>query len=213
MRFTKLGHSCVRLETDGATLVIDPGIWSGPDALAGAQAVLVTHEHPDHLDGTALQAALGANPDLELWANPSVTDQFADAGGRVHPVTQGDAVTVAGFDVHVYGRDHAQILPDIPVIANTGFAVDGVIFHPGDSFTIPEEPTAKLLLPVSAPWLKFADAAAYAREVEAPGGGYAIHDAILSEQGIGLISNLLKMVARPGREPFTRLEPGTTVDL
>jgi L-ascorbate metabolism protein UlaG (beta-lactamase superfamily) len=213
MRFTKLGQSCVRLEKDGATLVIDPGIWSGPDALAGAQAVLVTHEHPDHLDGTALHAALGANPDLELWANPSVTDQFADAGGRVHAVTHGDAVTVAGFGVHVYGRNHAQILPDIPIIANTGFAVDGVIFHPGDSFTIPEEPTAKLLLPVSAPWLKFADTAAYAREVEAPGGGYAIHDAILSEQGIGLISNLLKMVARPGQEPFTRLAPGTTVDL
>ncbi len=213
MRFTKLGHSCVRLEKDGATLVIDPGIWSGPDALAGAQAVLVTHEHPDHLDGTALRAALGANPDLELWANPSVASEFADAGGRVHKVAHGDAVTAAGFDVHVYGRDHAQILPDIPVIANTGFAVDGVIFHPGDSFTIPEDPATKLLLPVSAPWLKFADAVAYAREVAAPAGGYAIHDAILSEQGIGLFSNLLKMVAGPGQQPFTRLEPGTTVDL
>lgn len=213
MRFTKLGHSCVRLEKDGLTLVIDPGIWSGPAALAGAQAVLVTHEHPDHLDSTALRAALGTNPDLELWANLSVAGQFADAGGRVHEVSGGDAVTAAGFDVHVYGRDHAQILPDIPLVANTGFAVDGVIFHPGDSFTIPEETVAKLLLPVSAPWLKFADAAAYAREVAAPGGGYAIHDAILSEQGVGLISGLLKMVGRPGQEPFTRLEPGTTVDL
>ena len=35
MRLTKLGHACVRLEKDGAALVIDPGIWSGPDALAG----------------------------------------------------------------------------------------------------------------------------------------------------------------------------------
>jgi L-ascorbate metabolism protein UlaG (beta-lactamase superfamily) len=213
MRFTKLGHACVRLEKDGATLVVDPGIWSGPDALVGAQAVLITHEHNDHLDGAGLRAALDANPDLELWANPSVAEQFADIGARVHQVGHGDVVTAAGFDVHVYGRDHAQILPDIPVIANTGFAVDGVIFHPGDSFTIPEDPVTKLLLPVSAPWLKFADAAAYAREVAAPGGGYAIHDAILSEQGIGLVSNLLKMVARPGREPFTRLEPGTALDL
>jgi L-ascorbate metabolism protein UlaG (beta-lactamase superfamily) len=213
MRFTKFGHSCVRLERDGLTLVIDPGIWSGPAALAGAHAVLVTHEHPDHLDSTTLRAALGTNPDLELWANPSVAGQFAGAGGRAHEVSSGDAVTAAGFDVHVYGHDHAQILPDIPLVANTGFAVDGVIFHPGDSFTIPEETVANLLLPVSAPWLKFADAAAYAREVAAPGGGYAIHDAILSEQGVGLISGLLKMVARPDQEPFTRLEPGTTVDL
>ena len=40
---------------------------------------------------------------------------------------------------------------------------------------------------------------------DAAGGGYAIHDAVLSEQGIGLVSNLLTMVARPGQEPFTQL--------
>ena len=46
MRFTKLGHSCVRLEKDGAVVVIDPGGRSAAaDALAGAAAVLVTHEH------------------------------------------------------------------------------------------------------------------------------------------------------------------------
>ena len=40
MRFTKLGHSCVRLEKDGAVLVIDPGGWSdAPAALDGASAV------------------------------------------------------------------------------------------------------------------------------------------------------------------------------
>ena len=39
MRFTKLGHSCVRLEKDGAVLVIDPGEWSdAPAALADAAA-------------------------------------------------------------------------------------------------------------------------------------------------------------------------------
>ena len=49
MRFTKLGHSCVRLEKDGAVLVIDPGTFTdAAAALAGAAAVLVTHQHPDH---------------------------------------------------------------------------------------------------------------------------------------------------------------------
>ncbi|HWN60307.1 MAG TPA: MBL fold metallo-hydrolase, partial [Streptosporangiaceae bacterium] len=54
MRFTKLGHSCVRLEKDGIVLVIDPGSFSdAPAALDGAATVLVTHEHPDHLDADA----------------------------------------------------------------------------------------------------------------------------------------------------------------
>ena len=49
MRLTKYTHACVRLERDGSVLVIDPGIWSEPHALLGTHAVLVTHEHCDHL--------------------------------------------------------------------------------------------------------------------------------------------------------------------
>jgi L-ascorbate metabolism protein UlaG (beta-lactamase superfamily) len=74
MRFTKLGHSCVRLEKNGAILVIDPGMFSdAAAALDGAAAVLVTHEHPDHLDAGAIKAALSGSPDLTLWTTPSVT--------------------------------------------------------------------------------------------------------------------------------------------
>ena len=61
MRLTKLGHACVRLAKNGSNLVIDPGVWSGPGALDGASAILITHEHPDHLDTAAVLAALAAN--------------------------------------------------------------------------------------------------------------------------------------------------------
>ena len=45
MRITKLGQSCVRLEKDGAVLVIDPGVWTDVAAAsAGAAAVMITHE-------------------------------------------------------------------------------------------------------------------------------------------------------------------------
>ncbi len=57
MRLTRFTHSCVRLEVDGRVLVIDPGIWSEPRALDGADAVLVTHEHVDHVDVLRLRGA------------------------------------------------------------------------------------------------------------------------------------------------------------
>src|SRR5260370_42379686 len=101
MRLTKLGHSCVRLEKGGATLVIDPGIWSGPDSLAGANAVLITHEHADHVDPGVVQAALSGDEGLELWTNAAVATQFTGFGGRVHTVSHGDAVQAAGVDVHL----------------------------------------------------------------------------------------------------------------
>jgi L-ascorbate metabolism protein UlaG (beta-lactamase superfamily) len=213
MRFTKLGHSCVRLDKDGAVLVIDPGSFSdAAAALDGATAVLVTHEHPDHLDTDALRAALSSDPDLTLWANQAVCAQFSDFGERAHEVRHGDALEVAGFDVHVYGVDHALIHADIPLVVNTGFLVDGEVFHPGDSFTVPEEPVRTLLVPISAPWLKAGEMIDYFRQV-APDRGYAIHDAILNDNGLGLFTRMLSLAAGPSGAPVARLEPGTSLDL
>ena len=213
MRFTKLGHSCVRLEKDGVTLVIDPGGWSdAPAALDGASAVMVTHEHPDHLDADAIRAALSSDPGLTLWANQSICAQFGEFGDRVHEVKHGDALEVVGLDVHVYGVDHALIHPDIPLVVNTGFLVEGELFHPGDSFTIPEDRVHTLLLPISAPWLKAAEMIDYFRAV-APARGYAIHDAILNENGLGLVTRLMGVAAAPSGAPVARLEPGTSLDL
>lgn len=212
MRLTKLGHSCVRLEKDGAALVIDPGVWSGPDALAVADAVLITHEHVDHVDDELVRTAMTGNAGLELWTNASVTSHFPEFGRRVHAVGHGEVFRAAGFDVHVYGRDHAVIHRDVPLVANTGFAVDGQVFHPGDSLTVPDEPVATLLLPANAPWLKVSEMIDYGRAVD-PQRGYAIHDGLLNANGLGLVERLLPLAAGPAGGTFTRLEPGTSVEL
>ena len=219
---TKLGHSCVRLEREGRQIVLDPGVWSGADPLAGANAVLITHEHADHLDAGVVRAALDRDPALELWTNSAVAAQFSAFGDRVHAVGDGDAFTAAGFDVRVYGRDHAVVHPDLPLVPNVGFAVDGKVFHPGDSFTVPGEQVENLLLPISAPWLKAAELFDYARAV-APSMSYAIHDEVLNANGVALIGQLAAALLGgpsgpaaglgPGQGGYARLEPGTSVDL
>jgi L-ascorbate metabolism protein UlaG (beta-lactamase superfamily) len=211
MLLTKFGHSCVRLEKDGARLVIDPGVWAGPDVLAEASAVLITHEHVDHLDDEAVRAALAADTDLLLWASATVAGQFAEFGDRVRAVRHGDTFDAAGFDVHVYGSEHALVDKAIPIVPNTGFAVDGEIFHPGDSFTVPEDTIPTLLVPVSAPWLKFSDVADYIRTYS-PARGYWIHDALLNTKGANLLTNLLSLVPTASG-PASFLVAGTTTEL
>ena len=212
MRLTKLGHACVLLEKNGSNLVIDPGVWSGPGALDGAGAILITHEHPDHLDAEAVLAALAADPELGVWANEAVAGQLTAAGsGQVHVVRGGDAFEVAGFSVHAYGHEHAVVHRSVPVIPNTGFLVDGAVFHPGDALTIPEDPVPVLMLPYNAPWLKVGEMIDYVRAV-GPSRAYAIHDGLLNERGLGLMANLLRM-AQPDGAEYARLEPGTSVDL
>jgi len=213
MRMTKLGHSCVRLERGGRAIVLDPGIWSGADPLAGASAVLITHEHADHVDGAVVRAAMEHDPGLELWTNATVAGQFDDLGDRVHAVGHGDAFSAAGFEIRVYGREHAPIHPDLPVVPNIGFAVDGMVFHPGDAFTVPGEPVEVLLLPISAPWLKASETFDYARAVR-PQISYAIHDELLSDNGVRLIGQLASaLLGGPDRGGYARLEAGTSVEL
>jgi len=149
---------------------------------------------------------------VTLWANQSICAQFTDFGDRVHEVRHGDALEVAGFSVHVYGVDHALIHQDIPLVVNTGFLVEGELFHPGDSYTVPEEPVNTLLVPISAPWLKAGEMIDYFRAV-APARGYAIHEAILNDNGLGLFTRMMSVAAAPSGVPVARLDPGTSLDL
>jgi L-ascorbate metabolism protein UlaG (beta-lactamase superfamily) len=212
MELTKHGHACVVLSEEGRRLVIDPGLFTDDAAMDGASAVLVTHEHPDHFAPDRLRAALDADPALEIWTNQSVAEQLDGFGGRVHVVGNGDAVTAAGFDVHVHGELHAEIHPEIPRIANVGFLVGGLVFHPGDALTVPEEPVPTLLLPMHAPWSKTAEVIEYVRAVDAD-QAYAVHDALLSDAGLAVVGGLLGDRGPGTPTPFSRLAPGDTVEL
>ena len=212
MELIKHGHACVVLSDGERRLVIDPGAFTDPAALDGATAVLVTHEHPDHFAPDHLRAALDADPALEVWTNKSVAAQLEGLVDRVHVVGNGDAVEVAGFDVHVHGELHAEIHPDIPRIANIGFLVDGQVFHPGDALTVPEEPVATLLLPIHAPWSKASEVIDYVRAVHAD-QAYAIHDVLLSDTGLGLYAGVLGERGPGTPTPYSRLAPGDSVEL
>ncbi len=199
------------MEKDGARLVIDPGIWSGTDPLADANALLITHEHVDHINADIVRTALERDGGLGLWTTGAVAERFAGFGDRVHAVGHGDAFTAAGFEVHVYGREHAPVYPGIPIVANVGFAVDGNLFHPGDSFTVPDEPITTLLLPISAPWLKATDMFTYAKAIR-PKISYAIHDELLNANGLGLVQMLATaLLADAGG--YARLEPGASAEI
>jgi len=213
MFMTKLEHSCVRIQHRGGTLVIDPGIFNDRGALDGADAVLITHQHDDHLDAALLRAAAEAAPELEIWGPPSVAALLADLGARVRVARPGEQFEAAGIDVRVLGELHAQVHASIPQIENNGYLLAGSLFHPGDSLTIPDEPVANLLLPAAAPWVKAGELGDYVRAV-APQHSYLIHDALLSPVGIALYHRVLSGLAgAPDQRTLQVQEPGTGVEL
>jgi L-ascorbate metabolism protein UlaG (beta-lactamase superfamily) len=183
MQVTHFGHSCVLLDTGSARLLIDPGTFStGFEDVTGLDAVLVTHQHPDHLDPDRLPALLRANPDARLIVDSGTAGQLEDTDHE--SVDPGTTVAVGGARVEVLGGQHAVIHPDIPVIPNNAYLVDGTHLHPGDSLTVvPAEPLEVLFLPTAAPWQKLADAVEYLRAV-APRTAVPIHQGILAVPGM-----------------------------
>ncbi|GIH12635.1 MBL fold metallo-hydrolase [Rugosimonospora africana] len=209
MRLTKFSHSCVRLVRDDAVLVIDPGGFSERASLDGVDAVLITHEHADHLDVDKLADALDKRPLAQVYAHSEVAAKLGALNGVVQTVNAGDRFQAAGFDVQVYGGWHAVIHQDVPVVPNLGFLVEGSVYHPGDSFDVPPDVEIDtLFVPISAPWLKVSEAIDFVRAV-APRRAYALHDSLANDNGLGLLDRLMGQFS--GAD-YSRLVPGETVD-
>ena len=98
MKLTKFPHACLRIEQGGAVLVVDPGGFSQPaDALRGADAVLITHEHADHVDVGALRTAAAARSGLAVFTHPDVAAQLTEVDAEITAVAPGDSFTAAGL--------------------------------------------------------------------------------------------------------------------
>jgi len=206
----KYSHACVRVESDGAVLVIDPGAFTERVALDGADAVLITHEHFDHLDVDALADELGRRPSVRVYTHPEVASKLDALGGVVTTVTSGEAFEAAGFRVRAYGGRHAEIHPEVPRVANLGFLVEDSIYHPGDSFDAPEGVSVDtVFVPISGPWLKISESIEFVRRI-GPRRAYALHDCLLSDRGFAVYD--ANMTRLSGCE-YARLAPGESVSL
>ena len=182
VRITKYTHSCVRLElAGGGTLVIDPGIWSEPQALDGADSVLVTHDHADHVDLLRLKG-LG----VPVYAPRSSRMPGLDFIG----VDVGEDFTAAGFQVSALGGRHAPTYGGLPDCANLGYLVENSLYHPGDSLHLPDRPVETLLVPMQASWMRTDEAIDFVRAIK-PERAYGIHDAQLNERGLSSVDGWL----------------------
>ncbi len=207
MRLTKFGHACIRVEHHDAVVVVDPGGWTSPEPVDGATAVLLTHEHPDHVHVDHLR--LTAAP---IWTIDAVARllraQAPDVAERVTVVAPDESFDV-GVPVTAVGELHAVIHPELPRFDNSGYLLDAggtTVFHPGDALTGPGRHVDVLCAPVSAPWLKASEAVDFARSVGAA-RNLAIHDRVYSEEGLGIVDGHFERLLGEGQS-YVRLAEG-----
>ncbi len=180
MNITKFGHCCLLIEEAGARLLTDPGNYNDTPDIRDLDAILITHEHQDHIHMPALKALLAENPRTIIITHEGVGKLLDAEHIPYQPITDGGEILVKDVSVKSFGKDHACIHADLSPVRNTGFLVAGKLFYPGDSLHNPNIPIEVLALPVSAPWLKLSEAIEYAKAVK-PKIVFPVHDGMLRQ--------------------------------
>ncbi|WP_402466375.1 MBL fold metallo-hydrolase [Isoptericola aurantiacus] len=196
LRLVKRHHACLEIVSDEGRILVDPGTLGPAPDLAGADGVLVTHEHPDHADIALLDAALRRG--VPVHGPASVRDALdAATASRMTVLADGDRLAVGGLDVVVGGGEHASIHPDHAGPENLSYLVAGTVLVTGDRHTPWDGPVPVLATPVDAPWLRAVDLIRYVREI-APHTVIGIHDGLLNDAGLAVADRVMASLGREG---------------
>lgn len=180
MRLYKYLHSCILLEDRGEKILIDPGLYSflegkiSPDQFKNISAVLITHEHKDHVDIGSLKIILKNNP-AKILTNSGVGKMLNQEGIQAEILDEGDT-NIGNFKIKVLPAEHEKILAPIPY--NTGYLINNSFLHPGDSLDsrlCKQKGVKVLALPIMAPWLRAVDTVEFAKSMS-PEIVIPIHD-------------------------------------
>lgn len=185
MQITHLGHSAVLVETPDARVLIDPGNFS--DAWHGVtdlDAILVTHQHADHVDPAHVPALAVLNPQARILVEPAVMQVVPL--DRAQALAPDGSVTIGGLTIAAVGGLHAVIHRDIPRIGNVGLVLSAegepTLFHPGDSLEAVPSGVDVIAVPLHGPWAAMKEHIDFLRAVAAP-TGFPIHDGLVNERG------------------------------
>ena len=203
MKLQKYEHACFTVELDGKVLVVDPGGYSS-DFIApgGVVAVVITHQHADHLDPEHLAEVFDKNDDVLILGPADVIDQVEVENKKA--VEVGEKVSVGPFDLEFFGGIHALIHESMPRVQNLGVMINDLLYYPGDSFALPGRSVDTLAIPAAAPWMKIGEAMDFLLAVK-PRLAFPTHDATYSDAGKGLADRLLGGVAGANDIEYRRL--------
>ncbi|MDO8601812.1 MAG: MBL fold metallo-hydrolase [bacterium] len=186
MKIQKFLHSCLLVEENGTRILIDPGLYSfiegrvKPEDFKNINAILITHEHPDHVDSVALKVILKNNPLASVYGNGGVVEFLKKEGIMVLIFEEGEK-RIGGVPILARFAQHGTVLSKAP--KNTAYIIDGKLLIGGDSLDEELERLKGievLALPITAPWHRAIDAVAFAAAI-GPKTIIPIHDGFVKD--------------------------------
>ena len=208
MKITKLGHSCLLVEMPkpvNRTVLFDPGGWSDVniDSLIYLDDIVVTHEHPDHMDIELIQQLQQKFPHARIKAAGAAAEMLNQNEIRtMHDAVEG----LVGF-----AAQHADGGPLFNTPENMGVHYIEKLTHPGDSWQF-DKTCPILALPITAPWGSTVDAVKKGIEFK-PKYIVPIHDWHWSDKARAAMYEKLAGIFEAENITFCQVESGKPIVL
>lgn len=206
---TKHHHACVTVEDEATRILIDPGQLGSPPALAGVEAILITHQHFDHFDPDLIAKAAARS--IPVWMPPDAADDFTHLD-NVHEAVAGDVFTVRTLTVEIAGDRHAEVHPQVAGPQNRAYLIGGAVFITGDEHPAPPGPFTALVTPIDAPWLRATDLIQYVHRHK-PHQVIGIHDGLLNTHGLDVARHSARTLLNEGCVHASVPDEGTVIEV
>ena len=136
-----LGHAAFALEHDGTTVLVDPFLTGNPKAAASAEevnadAILLTHGHPDHFGDTV---AIAQRTGAPVVAIVEIANELSEELGENHRVFDPNLGGTVEFDwgsVRLVPAWHTSTTPKGTQNTPAGLVIelgDKRVYHLGDT--------------------------------------------------------------------------------
>lgn len=208
MKITKFGHSCLLIVVDKTQILVDPGAWNEIPELKNINVLLITHEHPDHLNLDYVKTLVLNNPNLTIYTNNAVGKILTE--NRIGFEVSTDQFNIGQVKIRSFISPHALIYPGLPQVDNTSFFIQDRFLITGDLLKSYALNVEILAVPIAAPWLTLADAIDFVKVVK-PKIAFPVHDGALKY--LGSTHTAPKQILEKVGINFQVLELGQEIDL
>lgn len=218
MQITKYLHSCLLIEEQNKTILIDPGVFTYNEhaldinKLTKLDYIAITHEHADHFHLPFIKDLVQKFPDVKIVSTPSVVELLKKVGQR--PISLGlkniKATSESDEVVKIEISPHERLW-DVEAPENVTISIFDKLTHVGDSICFIKS-CGILALPITAPWGSTTDAVNKALEIR-PKIIIPIHDWMWKDEvRIGMYQRLKDFFATKEID-FKTPETGEIVEI
>lgn len=169
MKVKKYPQSHLLITGNNTRIIIDPGYITFEkgfkvEEFQGMDGYLITHQHADHVDHQRIKEIVA---DAKVYGNFDVLNKLKESGVSVTEVNDRQAFNIGEFEITAIDLPHCKMQDGSDGPPNTGFLINGILFHPGDGDKNPGISADNFALPIAGPSITYPGAVQFAKDIKA----------------------------------------------